>query len=116
MSNVRVDPSADASQQAIRHSLADAAGRELDALRAALDVHLSALEAALAHPDPRTSREELVLNLARVAHARARASAPRAARLGQLAAQAHADAAVAEAQRALDAERAIAVSVRSDLE
>jgi hypothetical protein len=58
MSDHRISPAADLSPETVRQYLAVNAQRELDALHAKLDVRLSALEAALAHPDPRTSLED----------------------------------------------------------
>lgn len=97
-------------------ALAAAAQRELDALRAELDVRLAALEHALAHPDPATSLERLVFDLARVATAEAEAAAVRATLEAQQHAQAQGSAAVAEAQAALEAARASAATLRADLD
>src|SRR5215468_5582161 len=51
----------------LRAYLSGPARRELEALRAALDTRLLALEKALAHPDPNESIEGLIIDLARVA-------------------------------------------------
>lgn len=59
----------------LRAYLSDAAQRELNTLRAALDARLLALEAALAHPEPHDSIEDLVMDLARAASAEAETSA-----------------------------------------
>lgn len=115
MNDHRVSPAVDVSPETRQH-LAAGARRELDALRAELDRCLSALEAALAHPDSRTSLADLVLDLARVATAEAEAAAARAALEAQLLAQERADAAASDAQRALDAERAIAKGLGQDLD
>jgi hypothetical protein len=116
MSDHRVSPAADPSPETVRQYLAANAQRELDALRAALDVRLSALEAALAHPDPRTSLEGLVLDLARIATAEAESAAGRASLEAQLHAQERAAVAVATAQRSLEAEQAITKALRLELE
>src|SRR6185436_20785408 len=110
-----VQPAAE-SPEARRRYLADAARRELDALRASLDARLAALEDALAHPDPHTSLEELVLDLARVATTEAEASAARACLEAQLDAENRAAQAGAELRRSIDAERAGMETVRAELE
>ena len=101
-----VQPAAELSPEARRQYLADGARRELDALRASLDARLAALEDALAHPDPRVSLEELVLNLARVATAEAEATAARACLEAQLDAEHRAALDGDEMRRSLEAERA----------
>ena len=111
-----VPPTAELSPDARRRYLADAARRELDALHVALDQRLAALEHGLAHPDPDTSLEELVLDLARVATAEAEAAAGRASLEAQLYAEDRAAVAEAEARRLLAAERAIAEALRLELE
>src|SRR5258705_6944284 len=111
-----VQPAAELSPEARRRYLADAARRELDTLRASLDVRLAALEEALDHPDPRTSLEELVLNLARVATAEAEAAAARACLEAQLDAENRAALGGAEMRRSIEAERAGMDTVRADLE
>ena len=72
---------------AIRRALVDAAQRELDGLRAALDMRLAALETALAQPNQQTPLEHLVLDLARVATAEAESAATRACLQAQFEAQ-----------------------------
>src|SRR5258705_3344214 len=111
-----VQPAAELSPEARRRYLADAARRELDTLRASLDVRLAALEEALDHPDPRTSLEELVLNLARVATAEAEAAAARACLEAQLDAEQRAEFDGDEMRRSLEAERASMDAVRVELE
>ncbi len=115
-SDHRVSPAADPSPETVRQYLAANAQRELDALHAELDVRLSALEAALAHPDPRTSLEDLVLDLARVATAEAESATARASLEAQLHAQEHAAVAASSVQRSLEAERAITKALRLELE
>ncbi len=91
---------------------------ELGALRAALDVRLSALEAGLANPDHCESLETLVLDLARVATEEAEVAARRATRQAQLDANKQLTAALAEAQAAeasLDEERAVNLALQRDL-
>jgi len=61
----------------LRTYLSDTAQRELDALRAALETRLMALEKALAHPDPSESLESLIIDLARIASDEAHAAAAR---------------------------------------
>src|SRR5262249_15538044 len=68
----------------LKQYLTATARRELDALRAALDSRLLALEAALAHPEPHDSLETFVMDLARVATAEAEASAARASLEAQI--------------------------------
>ena len=97
-------------------ALAAAAQRELDALRAELDLRLAALEHALAHPDPGMSLERLVLDLARVATAEAESAAARATLEAQLQAQEQGAAAAAVAQAALEAARARAAALQAELE
>src|SRR5215218_453998 len=94
-----VPPGAEVSAGARRRFMADAARRELDELRTSLDARLADLEEALANPDPKTSLEELVLELARVATAEADAAASRASLEAQVEAQDRAEAATAEAMR-----------------
>jgi hypothetical protein len=59
----------------LRTYLSDSAQRDLASLRASLDARLLALEAALAHPEPHDSLEDLVMDLARVASAEVERSA-----------------------------------------
>src|ERR1700686_884611 len=117
MSNPRAaQPAADRSLDALRSYLSDTAQRELDALRAALDIRLAALEDALAHPDQEKSLEDLVLDLARVATAEAESSAARAVLDAQLHAHERAAAVSADALRSLEAEREITNTLRLALE
>jgi hypothetical protein len=104
------------SLETIRAFLAGTAQREIDALRAELDVRLGALEAALGRGAPRPSLERLVLELARVATAEAESAAARAALEAQLHAQERSAAAVSAAQRALEAEHAITTTLQLELE
>ena len=87
MTDRRTPPKAEPLPQLVRQYLATNAQRELDTLRSELDSRLAALEGALAHPDPRASLENLVLELARVATAEAEAAATRASLEAQLNAQ-----------------------------
>jgi chromosome segregation ATPase len=98
-----------------RPQLAEAAAQELDALRAALDQKLAALEAALANPSKCASLEALVIDLARVATAEAEAAAARGCLDAQQDAQRQA-AAKAEAQLALKTERETLAALQRDLE
>lgn len=116
MSDHRISPAAEPSPETVRQYLAAHAQRELDALHAELDVRLSALEAALAHPDPRTSLEDLVLDLARVATAEAESATARASLAAQLHVQERAAVAASTVQRSLEAERAITKTLRLELE
>src|ERR1700704_849391 len=103
-----VQPAADLPPDALRRYLAETARRELDALRAAFDARLAALEAALAHPDQHASLETLVLDLARVATVEAESAVARAILQAQSDAQARAAAVTAETLRLLETERATA--------
>jgi chromosome segregation ATPase len=116
MTNFRILPSAGAPSETVRHALLTTAQRELDALRAELDMRLAALEAALAHPQPGASLERLVIDLARVATAEAESAAVRAALEAQLQAQEDAGVAVAEAHHVRDAASATAEALRSELD
>jgi len=111
-----VPPAAELSPDVIRRYLAETSQRELDELREALDVRLAALEAALTHPNPQTSLEELVLELARVATAEAESAAARACLEAHVDAQERAASVDSEARRSLEAERAIAKALRLELE
>src|SRR5262245_16171645 len=103
------------SIDAARRYLDETAQRELDDLRAALDVRLAALEAALANPNPKTSLANLVLDLARVATAEAEAAAARASLAAQV--DAHQRAATgADAQHSLEAERSANRALRLEIE
>src|SRR3989442_14395021 len=103
------------STDALRRYLDETAQRELDELRAALDERLSALEHALAHPSPKTSLADLVLELARVATAEAEAAAARACLQAQVDAQQRAKPGV-DAQHSFDAERAVTTALRLEIE
>jgi len=92
--------------------LAANAQRELETLRAELDVRLLALETALARPDPHISLEKLILDLARVATAEAQSAAVRAS----LEAQLHAQQRGTDTQHLLDEERATTTTLRFELE
>src|SRR5262249_41300985 len=87
----------------LKQYLSETAKRELDALRAQLEVKLIALETALARPNDFDSIEHFVIDLARVATAEAEASAARASLDVRL--QAEERSGVAEARRAVDEER-----------
>lgn len=107
-------PAVDPSSATIRQLLG-AAQRELDGLRAELDTRLAALEAALARPDQRSTLEERLMALARVATAEAEAATARALLAARVESQERADAAATELQRALDAERAATQAARQKL-
>jgi chromosome segregation ATPase len=92
------------------------AGHELDALHAALEVRLQALETALADPRQWEQLESLILELARLATDEAEAAARRAILHAQLDSQAQAAAARAEAQKALEAERNASRGLRRELD
>jgi hypothetical protein len=106
---------ADPLSDRLKDYLSDTARRELDALRAALESRLLALEAALAHPDPHESLEALVIDLARVATSEAEASAVRASLEAQLESKSRA-ATAAELERLLDAERAATRALRAEID
>jgi hypothetical protein len=102
--------------QTLNDTSSDRAQRQLDALRAAVEVRLSALEAVLADPSRGESLEGLVLDLARVATEEARATTLKAI----LDVKLEADARVAQAreavQEALDQERIVGSDLRRSLE
>ena len=110
-----VQSPADPLPDRLKQYLSETARREIDALRAALDSRLLALEAALAHPEPHDSLETLVIDLARVATAEAEASAARASLEAQIDAQARAKE-NAEARRLLEMERTAANIARAELD
>jgi chromosome segregation ATPase len=110
-----VQSPADPLPDRLKQYLSETARREIDALRAALDSRLLALEAALAHPEPHESLEALVIDLARVATAEAEASAARASLDAQIEAQERTKEA-AEAKRLVETERASVNTARAELE
>src|SRR3954465_1135845 len=98
-----------------RDHLVGEAQRELDALRAQLDVRLTALEGALASPDPDHPLAGLVLDLARTATAEAESAAARATLEAQLDVERRAEAEVSEATRQRDLARAEIAGERAQL-
>jgi hypothetical protein len=92
---------------------ARAAKREIEALRAALEVRFAALEAAFNRPDEGESLEKLVLDLCRTATDEAQAAAQRACTQAQFDVEAQVTAVRAVAQKALDMERAAGAESRS---
>jgi chromosome segregation ATPase len=96
--------------------LPDLAQRQLDALRAAVDVRLSALEAALADPARAGSLEALVLDLARVATEEAQAAASKACVDTKLDLDTQMARARASAQAVLQQERTVAAELRRAIE
>jgi chromosome segregation ATPase len=110
-----VQSPADPLPDRLKQYLSETARREIDALRAALDSRLLALEAALAHPEPHDSLETLVIDLARVATAEAEASAARASLAAQIDAQERTKDNT-EARRLLEMERAAANAARAELD
>jgi hypothetical protein len=110
-----VHSAADPLPDRLRRYLSETARREIDSLRGALESRLQALEAALAHPEAHESIESLVMDLARVATAEAEASTAQRVFEAQLKAQEHAAGAASETTRALEAERATAASLGTEL-
>jgi hypothetical protein len=102
-------------QDRLKQHLSDTARRELDALHAALDSRLLALEAALAHPGQHESLEALVLDLARVATVEAEASAARTSFEAERASQGR-TAAAREVERLLAQERETTAALSAELE
>jgi PilZ domain len=106
----------DTSYPTVTSHLSQEAQRQLDAVRAALDVRLSALEAVLADPTRGESLEGLILDLARVAAEEAQAAAAKAC----VDADASADTRVAHArgaaQEAIEQERAVTADLRRALD
>ena len=96
--------------------IAETAQRELDALRAAFDQRLGALEAALANPKSQASLEHLVLELARVATAEAQSAAERACLETRVDDEERAASYSAEMRRSLESERAAANALRLEVE
>ncbi|MBI3490685.1 MAG: PilZ domain-containing protein [Acidobacteria bacterium] len=99
----------------LRRPLPGNAPRELEALRAALDGRLTALETALADPAQSDSIEGLMIELARVATAEADAAAARACLDVQSKLQEQ-SATLRETEQALQAERAATMTLRRDLD
>ena len=95
------------------HDAARAAKREIEALRAALEVRFAALETAFNRPDEGESLERLVLDLCRTATDEAQAAAQRACTQAQFDVEAQVAAVRAVAQKALDIERAAGAESRS---
>jgi hypothetical protein len=102
-------------QDRLKQHLSETAKRELDALHAALDSRLLALEAALAHPGPYESLEALVLDLARVATVEAEASAARASFEAERESQSRA-AGAREIERLLAQERETTATLGAELD
>ena len=100
-------------------TLPEPAGYELDALHAALDMRLAALEAALANPHQHDTLEQLMLDLAQVATRESEAAARRAAMLAQTDAYTQASDALARAHAAetsLSDARAAGSRLQTDLD
>jgi chromosome segregation ATPase len=109
-------PETGLSPAAVRQYLADTSQRELDALRAALDKRLAALEAALANPGESEALEHLVIALARVATAEADATATRLCLQARVEAQEEVAASHTAAEERLQTERSAAAELRSSLD
>ncbi|HKT81565.1 MAG TPA: PilZ domain-containing protein [Vicinamibacterales bacterium] len=92
------------------------AQRQLDTLRAAVEVRLQALEAVLADPNRGESLEGLILDLARVATDEARAAMLKACLDAKLEADARVIHARAVAQEAVDQERLASGELRKALD
>src|SRR5262245_31165646 len=115
MSNPRVvDSAAESSIDELKRYLSGPLRRELDALRAALDQRLAALEAALVNPQQQAALEELVLELARVATAEAEVAAAHAVGEAKLQAESRLAAAETESRRGVEAERAAIARLRRE--
>jgi chromosome segregation ATPase len=80
-------PAGDPLPDRLKQYLTEMARRELETLRADLEVRLVALESALARPDQHDSIETLVFDLARAATVEAEAAASRAMLAAQIEAQ-----------------------------
>lgn len=104
------------SSESLRDHVSTAAQRQLDALRAALELRLSALEAALANPAQYDSLESLILDLSRVATEEAQAATWRACVDTKLEAETRLATARAAADAALGEERAASSELRRALE
>jgi chromosome segregation ATPase len=98
----------------LKQYLTDMARRELDTLRADLEVRLIALETALARPDQHDSIDTLVFDLARAATVEAEAAASRAMLAAQIEAQERSG--TADALRDLEAERTASAMLRAELD
>lgn len=101
---------------ALNAHLSDQARRQLDALRAAIDVRLTVLEAVLADPSRGESLEGLILDLARVATEEAQAAAVKACLDAKSEAEAGVASQATEALVALEEERTITSGLRYELE
>jgi chromosome segregation ATPase len=102
--------------ESMKAQLSEAAQRQLDALRAAVDVRLAALEAVLADPSRGESLEGLVLDLARVATEEAEAAASRACIAIKLEAETEIAESRTSAEAALEQEREVISQLRRELE
>jgi len=100
----------------VKRSPKETVPQDVNALRASLDLRLTALEEALANPAKHASLESLILDLARVATEEADATARQAALDAQRAGQSAIAAARSELLSALEAEKAAAASLRQALE
>jgi chromosome segregation ATPase len=98
----------------LKQYLTETSRRELEALRADLEVRLIALETALARPEQHHSIETLVFDLARVATSEAEAAASRAILAAQFEVQDRSGS--ADALRDLEAERKTVAALRADIE
>ena len=99
---------------ALRRHVADLT-REIDGLRTALDTKLGTLEAALKNPAHDGSLETLVMDLARVATAEAEATAARACLQAKLAGEELVQTVRADAERAVQTERAATAASHAEL-
>lgn len=116
MAETRLPSSVDPVPDAVKEYLSKTASQELDALRAALDERLAALEAALSEPDRHDSLERLIIELARVATSESEAAAARACLQAEVDAQDRSAALSAEAQRTVEQERAGKMELTTELE
>ncbi len=98
----------------LKQYLTEMARRELETLRADLEVRLVALETALARPDQHDSIETLVFDLARAATVEAEAAASRAMLAAQIEAQERSG--TADALKDLESERSVVQALRAEIE
>ncbi len=109
------DPTAPVSDSTVT-VLPASAQQQIDALRAAIDIRLAALETVLADPRPDESLESLILDLARLATEEARATATRACAGIKLEADTEIAQARKSAQQAIEHERIVSLDFRRSLE
>ncbi len=101
---------------ALHQHLSDQARRQLDALRSAINVRLSVLEAVLADPSRGESLEGLIHDLARVATEEAQAAAAKACFDAKSDAEAAVSGQSTEALLSLEEERGITSQLRDELD